>query len=126
VLEQGRVLEHRALAGVAARDGARRFELILAEPRGDLAGVLAAAGAVDVGIEGATAHFVATGGAAAQAALLRRLIEAGLPVASFAAARSDLQDAYLTLLKDSRARPQGPALANGTQIQGRAAAGPRA
>ena len=39
-----------------------------------------------------------------QAALLRRLIEAGLPVASFAAAKSDLQDAYLTLLKDNRAR----------------------
>ena len=58
----------------------------------------------EVLVEGAMARFVATGDAAAQAALLRRLIEAGLPVASFAAAKADLQDAYLTLLKDNRAR----------------------
>jgi ABC-2 type transport system ATP-binding protein len=109
VLEQGRILEHRALDGAAAADGARRFELVLAEPRGDLAGILAAAGAGDIQIEGAMVRFVAIGDAAAQAALLRRLIEAGLPVASFAAAKSDLQDAYLALLKDSRARSQAPA-----------------
>jgi len=126
VLEQGRVLEHRALDGAVAQDGARRFELILAEPRGDLAAVLAAAGADNVRIEGATAHFDAIGGGAAQVALLRRLIEAGLPVASFAAARSDLQDAYLTLLKDSRVRLQEPAAVNGTTIRGREGAGPRA
>jgi hypothetical protein len=30
------------------------------------------------------------------------LIEAGLPVASFAPIKSDLQDAYLALLRDSR------------------------
>jgi ABC-2 type transport system ATP-binding protein len=126
VLEQGRILEHRALAGAADRDGARRFELILAEPRGDLADVLAAAGGRDVRVEGATAHFVATGGTAAQVDLLRRLIEAGLPVASFAAARSDLQDAYLALLKDSRARLQAPAAVNGASIHSRDVVGPRA
>jgi ABC-2 type transport system ATP-binding protein len=123
VLEQGRILEHRALDGVAAPNGARRFELILAESRGDTAGILAAAGVGEIQVEGTMARFVAAGDATAQAALLRRLIEAGLPVASFAAAKSDLQDAYLALLKDSRARTQGPALANGTKLDARQPAG---
>jgi ABC-2 type transport system ATP-binding protein len=104
VMEQGRILEHRALDGAVAPGGARRFELTLAEPRSDLSAVLTSIGVGEVLVEGPMARFVATGDATAQAALLRRLIEAGLPVASFAAAKSDLQDAYLTLLKDNRAR----------------------
>jgi ABC-2 type transport system ATP-binding protein len=115
VMEQGRILEHRALDGAVASDGARRFELTLAEPRSDAAAVLTSIGVSEIQVEGTMARFVATGDVAAQAALLRRLIEAGLPVASFAAAKSDLQDAYLALLKDSRARTHAlPARATAT------------
>jgi ABC-2 type transport system ATP-binding protein len=117
VMEQGRILEHRALHG-AAPDGLRRFELQLAEPRADVATLLASVGAGEIQLEGTRVRFVATGDLAAQAALLRRLIEAGLPVASFAVAKADLQDAYLALLKDNRARLQGPARADGVTSGG--------
>jgi ABC-2 type transport system ATP-binding protein len=125
VLEQGRILEHRALDGAVASDGARRFDLLLAEPRNDVVNILASAGVSEVQVEGTMVRFTAAGDAAAQAVLLRRLIEAGLPVASFAAAKSDLQDAYLALLKDSRARTHGPAQANGTHVQTREAVASR-
>jgi ABC-2 type transport system ATP-binding protein len=125
VLEQGRIFEHRALDGAVASDGARRFDLLLAEPRNDVVNILASAGVSEVQVEGTMVRFTAAGDAAAQAVLLRRLIEAGLPVASFAAAKSDLQDAYLALLKDSRARTHGPAQANGTHVQTREAVASR-
>jgi ABC-2 type transport system ATP-binding protein len=116
VMEQGRILEHRALDGAVTPNGARRFELTLAEPRGDAAAILTSIGVGEIQVEGTMARFVAAGDAATQAALLRRLIEAGLPVASFAAAKSDLQDAYLALLKDNRVRNHAlPATAQATQ-----------
>ncbi|QEX23708.1 ABC transporter [Hypericibacter adhaerens] len=124
VLEQGRILDYHALDGAPAPNAARRFELQLVEPRADLAAVLTAAGLGDVRIEGRLAHFTMAGDAAVQAALLRRLIEAGLPVAGFAATKADLQDAYLALLKDSRARASAAPHVNGTKIQAPAPAGP--
>jgi ABC-2 type transport system ATP-binding protein len=102
VLERGRVLEHRALTGAAAMGGPARIELRLAEPHPGLASILASLGATEIEIEGVGARLTAGPGAPDQAALLRRLIEAGLPVASFAPIKSDLQDAYLALLRDSR------------------------
>ncbi|MFZ5789843.1 MAG: ABC transporter ATP-binding protein [Pseudomonadota bacterium] len=101
VLERGHVLEHRALDGIAGA-GTARIEVRLAAPRHDLAGVLASLGLDKIEVDGTCARFEAAPGPGEQAALLRRLIEAGLPVASFAPIKPDLQDAYLALLRESR------------------------
>ncbi|MGD9744689.1 MAG: ABC transporter ATP-binding protein [Dongiaceae bacterium] len=105
VLEGGRILEHRALgesAGEGADAASIRIELELAADDGNLPAILAAAGAGDIRVEGRTARFSLPGGIGAQAALLRRLVGEGAPVASFMPVRTDLQDAYLALLKESR------------------------
>ena len=46
--------------------------------------------------EGLTLRFHFTGDDLARALLLRRLIEAGLPIADFTVERERLQDAYLS------------------------------
>lgn len=102
VLERGRVLEHRALDGMAAPAGLARFEVKLAAAHPALASVLASLGAGKIEIDGVGARFEASPAPSDQAALLRGTIEAGLPVASFAPIKSDLQEAYLALLRENR------------------------
>jgi len=105
VLEGGRILEHRPLdgsSGKGAEGASSRIELQLAAEDGNLRAVLAAVGAGDIQLEGRTARFSLPGGIEAQAALLRRLVGEGVPVASFMPVKADLQDAYLALIKESR------------------------
>ena len=94
VLRGGRVVEQRELQA-AAPGAIRRLKVLLAAPDGRLAEVLRLAGAEGVEVEDAEASFEWHGDEAGQALLLRSLVEAGLPVASFGEVRRNLQDSYL-------------------------------
>ena len=94
VLRNGRVLEQRALVPLV-EGAARRLRVALAAPDARLETVLREAGAEAVEGEGAGASFDWRGDDAGQAALLGRLLEAGLPVITFEAVRRNLHDSYL-------------------------------
>jgi len=80
-------------AGAGARDGAR-ISVVFAEPPDDLAARLAAIGAAVERLDGAAAVLSAPEGED-DAALLGRLIGAGLKVKAFQPARKTLEDTYL-------------------------------
>ena len=93
VLRAGRLTDRRAL-GVARR-AARVLRVTLAAEREELGAVLARIPGVDgVAVSGAEARFRLAGDAADQHRLLRALLDAGLPVISFAEAAESLQSAY--------------------------------
>lgn len=104
VIERGRLVEHRALAGAHgatrtlalghAGDGARLLALLGA--RNDVRGIDASPQRV---------LFEFDGDEGAQAALLRQLVTDGIDVVSFGPAASDLQERYLA----SVAQHRGPA-----------------
>jgi ABC-2 type transport system ATP-binding protein len=100
VLRGGRVVEHREIRA-AAPGQSRRLRVSLAAPDPRLAAVLEGAGASHVAMEAAGAQFEWTGDAAGQALLLRALVEAGLPVASFEPVRENLHDSYLETVAPS-------------------------
>jgi hypothetical protein len=88
------MIEHRALAG--GTQLLRRVRLGLLAPVPDLAAVLADdASARVLENAGSQALLEVRGDAVAQAALLRGLVERGLPVASFAEERENLHASYL-------------------------------
>jgi ABC-2 type transport system ATP-binding protein len=100
ILNQGRILEHR---GIEDTDdiGQLRMTLRLARPDDRLAAFLAGAdnvGEVAAGEDGA--ELTVSGGEEAAGALLRALIEAGLPVCEFAPNRANLQDAYRARMRE--------------------------
>jgi ABC-2 type transport system ATP-binding protein len=103
ILRAGRLVDQRAVA--APSDGGTlvlrlavadaRFESTLkAEP--GIAGLI---------VEGLSARFAFAGDDIARALLLRRLVEAGLPVADFAIERERLQEAYLTRVAGTAVAP---------------------
>jgi len=94
VLERGRLVEHRALAG---QHGALRT--LALHFHGDDAPVATLLRALDL-VHGAElvpgrALFEFDGDEQAQAALLKRLVDAGVAVTQFGPAASDLQERYL-------------------------------
>jgi len=100
VIDNGRVVEHRALTGTDV--GQRRLlHIRLVAPDARLDAIVAE---IDpngiVELAGLEARFGIEGGPAEEAALLRRLIEAGLAVAAFGPVSGGLQDAYLALLRE--------------------------
>jgi ABC-2 type transport system ATP-binding protein len=104
ILNQGRILEHRDIEG-ADGGGALRVTLRLARPDDRLAAILADANGVsDVRNGEDSAGFTVAGGEEAAGALLRTLIEAGLPVCEFAPGRANLQDAYLARMREGEGR----------------------
>jgi ABC-2 type transport system ATP-binding protein len=93
ILRHGRVVEHEALQ--AAATGVR-MRLTLSAPHAGLAELLSSAdGISDVQAEALAVNFRLAGDAQARHLLLKRLVEAGVPVAGFAESRVNLQDAYL-------------------------------
>lgn len=106
VIDDGRVVEHRAVGASAGGDGRRpvRIRLAVTDARlGETVRAIDPSAQIDA--DGIEARLTTTGGAAAEADLLRRLIELGLPVAEFGPDGDGLQDAYLALLN----REGGPA-----------------
>ena len=104
VMDQGRLVEHRAIAGA---DGAAvTLALEVAAPCVDLAARLAAvAGIEDVVVEGLTAVFRAPAGASFRHDLLRRLIGEGVPVAGLAERRLGLRDIYREVARGDEGQP---------------------
>jgi ABC-2 type transport system ATP-binding protein len=99
IVDNGRIVEHRAIASDGAPGGRASMFVALAAPDERLADVLASAGAEEISIDGAAAQFALDDDAAAQQAVLKSLVEAGLPVCAFAPSRGRLQDLYLARLK---------------------------
>jgi len=99
IVDQGRIVEHRAIAA----DGApgRRVSMLVALAASDtrLEDALRSVGAEDIVIDGAAAQFTLADDASAQQAALKALVETGLPVSAFAPSRGRLQDLYLARLK---------------------------
>jgi ABC-2 type transport system ATP-binding protein len=104
VLRSGRVIEQREIRGQAP-GLARRLRVALASPDPRLDEVLRGAGAVNVAPEGHGARFEWSGDDAAQALLLRALVEAGLPVVAFEAVRENLHDSYLETVASEGGAP---------------------
>ncbi|MEX2009795.1 MAG: ABC transporter ATP-binding protein [Dongiaceae bacterium] len=104
VMREGRVIEHRALAG-SGQTGRRVVRVSLARPDARLLDILRADPLVaDIADEGQGLRFAYAGDDDHAQALLHQLVAAGLPVTGFGADRGGMQDAYLaTLAKAGRA-----------------------
>src|SRR5690242_11295774 len=99
ILRQGRLAGQRALAATSAGGAVL---LRLAVPDARMEALLRADTAVSgLIIEGLAARFQFSGDDLARSLLLRRMIEAGLPVTDFAIERERLQEAYLTHLGET-------------------------
>jgi hypothetical protein len=80
------------------------MQLRLATPDQRVGPLLATvAGVSDVAVDTLLVRFSLAGGAQSQHALLKRLIDEGLPVAEFAPMQSTLQDSYLALMRKQAA-----------------------
>lgn len=100
-LEQGRVVAHRPIHEAAATDKVT-LQIVLAGADDRLPPVLAAAGAEVLEVSDRSARIRSTADPAGHAALLKSLLEAGLPVSHFAAEQADLQRLYLEALRATR------------------------
>ena len=98
ILRDGRIVRHCPIDGAATPR--RRLRVTLSAPAADLEPALRDTPGVDgVALEGAGAVFDFAGDVAAQRDLLRRLVEAGLPVAAFHAEQRSMQDVYMDHLR---------------------------
>ncbi len=93
VVKDGRLIEHRALAGRSSR--AELVVEVLSDPGAAAQWLQARAEVSAVQLTPRGARFVCAGMDDVHAALLRDLIAAGIPVSSFGAVGADLQRSYL-------------------------------
>lgn len=95
VLREGMISSHQEL-GNYRRNHSQQLHLSLSRLMPDAVNVLAAqTGVSDIRFDGQNGQFTFSGDAADQSRLLAALIAAGLPIAEFAATKSNLQDLYL-------------------------------
>lgn len=99
VMQQGRIIENKALSAAAAR--AAQVRVVFDQLIEGLAGRLAAIGGLEILECGANDALIAVG-ADAGSAVLRKLVEAGLPVASFAPERDNLAASYLRTVQAAK------------------------
>jgi ABC-2 type transport system ATP-binding protein len=100
ILRAGRLVDQRALSAPAG-GSAVVLRLAVADKRCE--GILKdETGITGLVVEGAVARFHFAGDDVARALLLRRLVEAGLPVADFAVERERLQETYITRVGEKR------------------------
>lgn len=109
ILDAGRVVEYSELQGGEAGHGqgpgrARcLLRLVMAEPVAGLAARLSAIEDLEnVEGEGRIAQAEAPADPASLHAMLKRILDAGLPLAEFAPLRGSLQDAYIARLQEER------------------------
>ncbi len=101
VLRQGRITRHCPI-GEADRQSTERLRITLSAPDDRLAAILAEMPSVgDVEVEPDGARIAFDGDAAMRHDLLRRLLEAGLPVCSFHPEFRSMQDVYLERMSDA-------------------------
>ena len=99
-IRDGRIVDLRALQQPETGEApvAMQLRLATADQRiGALLGTIA--GVSDIAVDTLLVHFSLAGGVQVQHALLKRLIDEGLPVAEFAPVQSSLQDSYLALMR---------------------------
>jgi len=102
MMEGGHVLDHRPVAAPAA--AAARLQIDLVSAHDGLATALDGfPGLSDIVIDGATAVVAFTGDAEGRQALLRHLIDCGLPVIGLREARDSMEAIYLARLRDGAA-----------------------
>lgn len=95
VLREGVIRSHQAL-GNHRQNHMQQMYLSLSRAMPDAAAVLAAHDSIsDVQCDGLSLMFAFDGDVTEQSQLLARLVAAGLPIAEFAAVKSNLQDLYL-------------------------------
>jgi ABC-2 type transport system ATP-binding protein len=103
-IRDGRIVDLRALQQVETGEVPLPMQLRLTTPDRRIGTLLATiAGVSDIAVDTQLVHFSLAGGVQAQHALLKRLIDEGLPVAEFAAVQSTLQDSYLALMRKQAA-----------------------
>jgi ABC-2 type transport system ATP-binding protein len=102
ILRDGRVVEHRPIA--AGSSGASvELIVVLAAPDPRLGELLAAVDDIeDLRLTAEGARFRFAGDLDRRSALLRRLVDAELPIAGFSAEKQSLQDAYLAQMRNHR------------------------
>lgn len=104
VMQQGRIIENKTMSAVAAP--AARIRVVFDQPPAGLADRLARIDGLDVLECGASDALVAISkDAGAASAALRKLMDAGLPVASFAPERHDLAASYLRTVQAAKDVP---------------------
>jgi len=97
ILRDGRLVEHRALAGTIESAGTMAAEAL--EGPHALAAALSQWATVSaISVDGPQVRFVLQGAAPERATLLRSLLASGLNVSHFAAMTEDLQQSYLNSL----------------------------
>jgi len=100
MMDGGQVLDHRPVAAPAA--ATVRLQIDLAAAHDGLATALDGfPGLADVAIDGPTAVVSFAGDAEGRQALLRHLIDCGLPVIGLREARDSMEDIYLARLRDA-------------------------
>jgi ABC-2 type transport system ATP-binding protein len=103
-IRDGRVVDLRPLQQLAIGEAPVPMQLRLATSDQRIGVLLASiAGVSDVAVDTQLVRFSLTGGVQAQHALLKRLIDDGLPVAEFAPVQATLQDSYLALMRKQAA-----------------------
>ena len=103
-IRDGRIVDLRALQQVDTGEAPVPMQLRLATADQRIGTLLATiTGISDIAVDAQLAHFSLAGGVQAQHALLKRLIDEGLPVAEFAPVQSTLQDSYLALMRKQAA-----------------------
>ncbi|MFT5487053.1 MAG: ABC-2 type transport system ATP-binding protein [Paracoccaceae bacterium] len=94
IMREGRIIDSRQLAGDLT--DARRLRIDLATPSEKLSALLEETpGVAQVSVTDEAATLLFSGDMAAQHGLLRRLVDAGVPVAGLREDRIALQDAYI-------------------------------
>jgi ABC-2 type transport system ATP-binding protein len=103
-IRDGRIVDLRALQQLATDVAPLPMQLRLTAADQRIGALLATvAGVSDVAVDTQLVRFSLAGGVQAQHALLKRLIDEGLPVAEFAPMQSSLQDSYLALMRKQAA-----------------------
>lgn len=99
IMREGRIIDSRQLAGDLS--DARRLRIDLATPSDALLALLEETpGVAQVSVADDVATLLFSGDLAAQHGLLRRLVEAGVPVAGLREDRIALQDAYIAQIHE--------------------------
>jgi ABC-2 type transport system ATP-binding protein len=103
-IRDGRIVDLRALQQIETGEASVSMQLLLVTPDQRIAAVLAnMAGVSDVKVDTQIVRFNLAGGARVQHALLKRLIDEGLPIAEFGPVQTSLQDSYLALMRKQAA-----------------------
>jgi len=99
IMREGRIIDSRQLAGDLT--DARRLRIDLAAPSGTILALLEEIpGVAQVSVSEDVTTLLFSGDMTAQQALLRRLVEAGEPVAGLREDRIALQDAYIAQIHE--------------------------